>query len=69
MPTPNTAEYRAQLDKLLASHPESGEAWAEICRVEDLFERSKHPDWGTPNYCNTCSPKGDSCRCEIACNE
>lgn len=70
MPTPTPAEYQSQLNTLLASKPESGEEWAEICRVEDLVERSQHPDWGTPNYCYTCSPQNIGyCRCAIACNE
>lgn len=29
-----------------------------------------HPDYGTPNWCDKCSPKNQGyCSCEIACNE
>lgn len=59
-----TADYEAQLDALPArSEPEAR-------RLRDLIQRSQHPDWGTPNYCYTCSPQNIGyCRCAIACNE
>ena len=48
---------------------ETGEQWAEICALEEQANRL-HPDYGTPNWCHICSPKGlGYCRCEIACNE
>lgn len=30
----NSNEIRAQIEKLLSQHPETGEQWAEICRLE-----------------------------------
>lgn len=43
------------------------EQWDEH-RAQKILE--SHPDWGTPNWCSTCTPAGlGYCRCEIACNE
>jgi len=37
---------------------------------QDFLIRKLHPDYGTPNWCPTCSPKGlGYCQCEIASNE
>lgn len=46
----------------LRTNPLSREKALEILR--------QHPDWNTPNWCDTCSPAGrGSCHCEIASNE
>lgn len=52
------------------SHPGPGCSCEACMRAHPDFAVSAHPDWNTPNWCNTCSPKGYSCcRCDIASNE
>jgi hypothetical protein len=58
------------LDYLISEYPKIGRG-LEAAKNEIKRLRARlHPDYGTPNYCSVCSPKGlGYCRCEIACNE
>jgi hypothetical protein len=41
----------------------------QIRRLESLIKACM-PEYGTPNWCEKCSPKRQGyCSCEIACNE
>lgn len=43
---------------------------ARQCDNAVAYLREKYPDYGTPNWCSTCTPKGRGyCGCEIASNE
>lgn len=62
------AELNSETIRLMHAH--ARESIRKNLREADQASDKHHPDYGTPNWCSKCSPKGIGyCRCEVASNE